>query len=390
MLSVPLRYNEGSIKESTRHGRNKGASRVYKLHNTTRLPPQKVVLNVTANKAQLIDLICDDIIEHKDSLSSEVHHKLVVTGKDTVPVEINKGLAIKRQDMSTWQEEADTLLVQQVASVGADTSLVVADDTDVFILLLHFCYEGDIARKVFMISPVKGRALIDINATVSKHHDIMPDLLSTHGLSGCDTVAPYHGIGKGCALKVLRSHQYSLSCLGEPTSHLDDVLRQATPFILACYGQSGCHSITEARQKVWTSKVARSTASAPKLCSLPPTNEAFKQNVARAHLQLAVWRYALQPNPPELDPTTHGWTLEGKSLVPTTVPDDVPLAPSDVLKLIKCNCTGSSPCKSQRCGCIKANLACSIFCACRAETGCCNEKTVQVRQTEEENDESEC
>ena len=51
----------------------------------------------------------------------------------------------------------------------------------------------------------------------------MPDLMAIDGLSGCDTVAPYYGIGKGGALKVLRGHQHSLSCLSLPASHLDDV-----------------------------------------------------------------------------------------------------------------------------------------------------------------------
>ena len=50
-------------------------------------------------------------------------------------------------------------------------------------------------------------------------------------------------------------------------------MKQATAFMLACYGQSQCRSMTEARLKVWTSKVERSIAGAPKLATLPPTNE---------------------------------------------------------------------------------------------------------------------
>ena len=42
-------------------------------------------------------------------------------------------------------------------------------------------------------------------------------------------------------------------------------------------------------------------AGAPKLASLSPTNEAFNENVARAHLQLAVWRNTLQTDPPAID-----------------------------------------------------------------------------------------
>ena len=82
-----------------------------------------------------------------------------------------------------------------------------------------------------------------------------------------DTVGPCYGIGKGVALKVLRSHGHSLSCLGDNSKALADVINKATRFMLACYGQSECYSMTEARQKLWTSKVGRSLASAPQNCN---------------------------------------------------------------------------------------------------------------------------
>jgi len=197
--------------------------------------------------------------------------------------------------MKTTQEEADTMIVQQVAEVKAKKVLVVADDTDIFVLLLHFCCQGGIpaSTSVLMVSPIHGRAVIDINATVDQHREIIPDLLATHGLTGCDTVATYFGIGKAVALRVLRAGVHALSYIGDTSRVLSEVTSQATPFILACYGQTKCTSLTEARQKMWVSKVGRSVAGAPKLATLPPTNEAFKENVARAHLQVAVWRNAL-------------------------------------------------------------------------------------------------
>ena len=44
---------------------------------------------------------------------------------------------------------------------------------------------------------------MDINAYVEKYYNIMPDLLAAHVLTGCDTVAPYHGNGKLTTLQVL-------------------------------------------------------------------------------------------------------------------------------------------------------------------------------------------
>ena len=88
-----------------------------------------------------------------------------MTGKDPTPVEINvnTGLVIRREDMSSTHEEADTLIIFQVAYVGANTSVIIADDTDVFVLLLHFQHFNYIRGKIIMESPVKDRAVIDMN-----------------------------------------------------------------------------------------------------------------------------------------------------------------------------------------------------------------------------------
>ena len=151
---------------------------------------------------------------------------------------------------------------------------------------------------------------MDINASAKKHRAILSDLLASRCLSGCDTVVSYFGIGKGIALKVLRSATHRLDLLGNTGDQvqLSNIVEQATQFMLAYYGQSTCKSMREAHKKLWSSKLSRSNVSAPKLCSLPPTTEAFAENVARAHLQLAVWKMALEPTPPGLDPVANGWS----------------------------------------------------------------------------------
>ncbi len=64
----------------------------------------------------------------------------------------------------------------------------------------------------------------------------------------------YYGIGTGSALKVFKPSLYSLSHIGDPEILLSDVINQATPFMVACYGQSAC-----------SSKVSRSVACVTKL-----------------------------------------------------------------------------------------------------------------------------
>ncbi len=77
-------------------------------------------------------------------------------GRDPVPMEINSAILIKLLDMTTTQEEADIIIVQQVAHVQAEIVLMIADDTDIFVDLIHFCCQGDISSSVMMVSPIQG------------------------------------------------------------------------------------------------------------------------------------------------------------------------------------------------------------------------------------------
>ena len=84
-----------------------------------------------------------------------------------------------------------------------------------------------------MESPIKGRAVTDIRETVQS--DIVPDLIAAHALSRCDTVACYHGIGKGTALEKL-GLGYHFHAVGDTDAELLVVIQEATTFVLECYG----------------------------------------------------------------------------------------------------------------------------------------------------------
>ena len=55
------------------------------------------------------------------------------------------------------------------AGRGANNMRVVCDDTDVVILMLHFCCGKNLNCGVIMESPVPGGKVIDIQATANKH-----------------------------------------------------------------------------------------------------------------------------------------------------------------------------------------------------------------------------
>ena len=105
----------------------------------------------------------------------------------------------------------------------------------------------------------------------------------------------------------------------------------------------------------------------PKLCSLPPTDAAFQENLRRAHLQTFLWKNALEVEPQKLDPLQYGWSKDGDKLCPTTVPTGTQLVPEYIKAIINCGCSSDMPCESNQCGCNKAGMTCSVFCACQQQ-----------------------
>ena len=67
---------------------------IHHLTTATILSAQKVVLTVTENTKQLINIICEELKTDKDFIDSFSHeHTLLITGEDD-PAEITRGRAI--------------------------------------------------------------------------------------------------------------------------------------------------------------------------------------------------------------------------------------------------------------------------------------------------------
>jgi len=81
-------------------------------HLASPLPLQKVILTVVENKVQLNDLIYAELV-NKDLCGP---HKLVITGKDSKPVEVAKHM---QGEIGLGNiEEADVITVQQMARLS--------------------------------------------------------------------------------------------------------------------------------------------------------------------------------------------------------------------------------------------------------------------------------
>ena len=170
------RYENFSTKSSTRTSRMAEGCKVFQLCPTAPLPSQKVTLTIIRNKKQLINIICKDLQGDADFHRKNTQkHKLVITGQDKSPVEIScGGVVILRHDIATTHEEADE----------HKHVTILADDTDVYALLLYHYLQQDLQIPMVMESPIKERTVIDICATVEKHRGIIPAILAGHAISG--------------------------------------------------------------------------------------------------------------------------------------------------------------------------------------------------------------
>ncbi len=101
--------------------------------------------------------------------------------------------------------------------------------------------------------------------------------------------------------------RYHLTCTGPSCHKWMRYCGGHLRFMVACYSKLKCESMTECHQRMWALNTGKSTSSAPKLCSIPPTTPEFVQNVFRYQYQVAQWYGALEADPPTLNPEDFGW-----------------------------------------------------------------------------------
>ena len=80
-------------------------------------------------------------------------------------IEITNGVKINRHDVPAKYEEADLIIAQQaiMASNSNKTVSVISDDTDVFVLLLHFYVSNNCTEHMYMSSPKhKSHKVVDL------------------------------------------------------------------------------------------------------------------------------------------------------------------------------------------------------------------------------------
>lgn len=146
------------------------------------------------------------VIDDLEKMTQDNELMLVVWQK--VPVSIMKGKSHAVVELSSSHEEPDSVIVQHAiarAEGNTDAQIsFVCDDTDVLALLCYFSHSRKLDCAMIMESSVHGRNAVDIHRTVQKPKDTIPQILQLHSLSGCDTVAATHGVGKPTVIATVK------------------------------------------------------------------------------------------------------------------------------------------------------------------------------------------
>ena len=246
--------------------------------------------------------------------------------------------------------DADCQIVQEALKSAADCEThVVGEDTDLLVLLLFHVKEN--MSSVYFSSSRAGTTRVwDIQRTQSHlGSDVCNYILFAHAFSGCDTTSRTFGIGKQVPLKkIQQGNNLFLSAAKTFLQSFDhDTVAEAGEGILVrMYKGSDGDDLDQLRLLRYHDKMATSIKQVqPK--TLPPTLAAARQHSFRVYYQVQEWKclgIAFGLNALEW-----GFQQQRGQLHP--VPTELPPAPDELLKIIKCWCTVSDCSSKGRCTC---------------------------------------
>ena len=150
--------------------------------------------------------------------------------------------------------------------------------------------------------------------------------------------------------------------------------------LVVMYNGKKNQSLNELRLSKYCEKVAKSL-NRVEAKSLPPTKAAAKFHSYRVYLQICQWK-----NPRcTLKEESWGWMLTDSGYSPILT--DLPPAPAELLKIIRCDCT--TDCSSARCSCRKNGMKCTLSCGHCQGSGCTNASALILEEEDLEEEDLE-
>ncbi len=175
-------------------------------------------------------------------------------------------------------------------------------------------------------------------------------MIPFHSLTGSDTTSFINGHSKKTAFKVFESNYQLLRGIGKGQL-TDSKIRKVEKFMCLIY-KSSEDSVDSAQSKMFTS--------ATKPENLPPTSDALKFHIQRAHYQASIWCQAFAGEMHLTDPTLFGWNLVDGKYKP--ILGSITAVPQKCVELLSCKY--KMGCQTLLCKCRKNKLNCTQLCKC--------------------------
>jgi hypothetical protein len=260
------------------------------------------------------------------------------------------------------KDDADTLVAEVGLKLASQKQVVavVANDTDILILLLFHFRPADMSD-IVMLSQQSQRTTSIRTVAGALGPLIVSRLLVIHAFSGCDTVSGLFGHGKRSIYQKFSKAsnvQNLFDAMESLTAGHEEVWSAGSQLLALLYGGSVTDQLNHLRYACYMFVTATS-AQLPRPERLPPTENAARYHVFRAHLQILQWKCL---STAVVDAVMWGWKLHEGKYIP--IANDRDIAPADLLKVVSCKCRSDArkPCGSQLCMCRKYGLSCISAC----------------------------
>ena len=227
---------------------------------------------------------------------------------------------LEKAGCSTIQSkgDADVLIVQTaVQSSKSVTTVLVGDDTDLLVLLLHHV-DTNANALYFRPEPKqkskKKRLWNNQSSRKKLGPAICSRLLFVHAILGCDTTSRLYGIGKPVALtKIQQATELPkiADIFMEENANRDDIVKAGEKALILLYNGDLKDGLGVLRYKRFSDKVLKSSKYV-EAHDLPPTAASAKFHSLRVYYQIQEWRDDAE----ELDPKDWGWEMVNDRLLP--------------------------------------------------------------------------
>lgn len=323
------------------------------------------------NKQQLEKLIYSQFCANAAQNYGEptVLGQVCMNSSDWKCIKIHNGKEHDMPHLQSMVEEADLHIPVHVfdcVRTGYKTCVVLSNDTDVIISLLHFMpiflQEG---LEELWVRAGRGTTARFVPLHILFTHldqDLCSVLPALHSLTGCDITSKI-GTKKG-ALK--GNPTVYLKGFGTTIPVTSQMIHQAEQYLVRVIDvKSSASNFQGLREEQFHFSKSSS------LQNLPPTSHGLKPHIYRAFYNAYTIMHALDSQINKqieyLDPLNYGFMLESENLVPSTTWKTL----EDRWSVV-CHC---GKCARVTCPCQAAMVKCSVFCTCKKKDNCKNPYT---------------